>query len=313
VHLGDLVDRRKYVNTYTAHRLREDFINPILNRNIAYHQIIGNHDCYFKNTNTINAPEQLFHEKFPIYTTAEEVIIHDKSILFVPWMCGENKEKSIETIQKSRSLICMGHLELQGFEMDKGNVSEHGDDRKIFDRFDLTLSGHYHHASNDGSVYYLGSHAQFTWSDYDDEKGFHILELDTLELQFIRNPYEMFSKMIFDGNYINAENINEITFENIDGVIHGSFVKLIVINKNDPHVFDLFCKKIESEQPLDLQIIEEHMNLDVQSDKNIIDQSETMVDIFRNYIKNINDTNVDKNRLNNFVIDLYNQAVNEKM
>ena len=201
VHLGDLVDRRKYINMQTATRLRIDFLDKLANRGLDVHMIAGNHDTYFKNTNSINALHELVVGKynFTIYDQLpKEVEFDSATVLMLPWICDENREVCLHKIKTTPAQIVMGHLELAGFEMYRGSIVSHGDDRHIFDRFDMVLSGHYHHRSSDGTIHYLGSHAEFTWSDYDDRKGFHILDTETRDLTFIENPYKMFAKVWYD-------------------------------------------------------------------------------------------------------------------
>ena len=55
LHLGDIVDRRKFINYVTLNRLKDKFLNPIIKRNIDFHCIVGNHDVPYRNTNDINA------------------------------------------------------------------------------------------------------------------------------------------------------------------------------------------------------------------------------------------------------------------
>ena len=63
VHLGDLVDRRKYVNILTANRLKEDFLN-VVEKEFQMDLIIGNHDTFYKNTNSLNSAEELIAGKY---------------------------------------------------------------------------------------------------------------------------------------------------------------------------------------------------------------------------------------------------------
>ena len=51
IHLGDLVDRRKYINFNTSNRVRKDFLAPLEYMGIDTHIMVGNHDCFYKNTN----------------------------------------------------------------------------------------------------------------------------------------------------------------------------------------------------------------------------------------------------------------------
>lgn len=309
IHLGDLVDRRKQISYLTARRMRQDFLDQIARRKTycAYF-IAGNHDTYYKNTNEVNAMTELVdgnYSNIHVYTDPEEVNVEGEKVLLLPWICAENREQSMRLINESDAKICMGHLEIQGFEMFRGSVSTHGEQRRLFDRFDLTLSGHYHHRSSDGSITYVGSHGEFTWSDYDDDRGFHILDLKSQELTFVPNPYRMFTKVWYDDAGIELEQLLAHDFDKHAGTM----VKLVVKNKTNPYWFDLFCERIEKAKPLNMQIVEDHLNLNLEDDEDIVNEAESTLDIFMKHIAQINTQNVNRVKLERLVNDLYNRAM----
>jgi len=306
-HLGDLVDRRKYVNINTAKRLREDFLIPLSERNLDVHLIAGNHDTYYKNTNDVNSLTELVVGKynFKIYDkNAHECIFDGVPIIFIPWICDENRKQILDSLQNTSAQIVVGHLELQGFEMYRGSINSHGDDRKIFDRFDIVMSGHYHHRSNDGHIFYLGSHGEFTWSDYDDPRGFHVFDTETRELTFIENPYKMFKKIWYNDNDENflQKKIDYAQFQ-------GTMVKVIVTNKTNHFWFDKFIENIENENPIDMQIVEDHLHLDHLQDQDIINETESTIKIFEKYIDLYEVKNLDKNKLMKKITEIYNEAI----
>ena len=190
IHLGDVVDRRKFINHNTAHNFRKKFWSRLYKNNIETHIILGNHDTYYKNTNDVNAIKNLkINKNSKTYTGPEVVSFGDLDILFIPWICDDNYDESIKMIENSRCEIAMGHLEVKGFEMHKGHFSESGLDKKIFEGYDKVISGHFHKKSDDGRIYYLGTQYEITWSDYGCPKGFHIFDTDTRELTRVSNSY----------------------------------------------------------------------------------------------------------------------------
>ena len=87
-------------------------------------------------------------------------------ILLLHGLHTDIEEESIYAIDNSHCQIAMGHLEIKGFEMHKGHINEHGLEMQQFNRFEKVISGHFHRKSDNGTIYYLGTQYEITWSDY---------------------------------------------------------------------------------------------------------------------------------------------------
>ena len=145
IHLGDVVDRRKFINYNTAHNFKLKFWNKIDELDLDTHVIIGNHDTYYKNTNEINALQNLnISKNAKVYTSSQTVNFDGLDILFMPWICDTNKDDTLYHIDNTTAQIVMGHLEIKGFEMHKGHLNEQGLEKDLFKRFEKVISGHFH-------------------------------------------------------------------------------------------------------------------------------------------------------------------------
>lgn len=301
IHLGDLVDRRRFINFNTSMRMREEFLDKIANCKV--HIIAGNHDVYHKNTNDINAFNELLERyKFSIYTDPTEVVIDNNLFLFVPWINKDNRQKTVEMIEQTRSQQCFGHLELQGFEMQRGVVATHGDDQSMFDKFDVVCSGHYHQKSKKNNINYLGAPWEITWADYNCPRGIHLYDTQTRQLEFIQNTNVLFHRIIYN------DCVNQIDkmIENVQkSNISGAFCKIVVEQKTNPFYFDRFFQAVEQMQPYDIKIVEQQAL--VVDDTVAIDQAEDTLTILNKTIDKI-DCNVDKQHLQQLIQSLYTNA-----
>lgn len=309
VHLGDIVDRRKYINFTTARLLEETLIKPMHERGIKAHMLIGNHDTYYKNTNEINSMHELYHNskydniKF-YYNLPEAVDFDGCEILMTPWICSGNYQESMEIINNTRAQILFGHLEIKGFEMYKGAVNDHGFDSNIFSRFDVVCSGHFHHKSTVGNINYLGAPYEITWSDYNDPRGFHVFDTDTRTLAFIPNPVSMFYKIHYDDTDKIMEQVVNQDFDKF----YNKFVKVIVVEKNNPYWFDMYIDKLEKAGPFNVQVVEDHLHLDLESDDDIINEAEDTMTILSKYIASL-ELSTDRGMVEDTIKDLYREAL----
>jgi len=307
IHLGDYFDRRKYINFASLKANREHFIEPMIERGISMDLIIGNHDTYYKNTNDVNAPELLLFNEANMNVISEpEVREYDGfNIALVPWINPENYADSIDFLLNANASWCMGHFEIEGALVHPGMTCQHGLDHSYLKRFEKVLSGHFHQKSEVKNIRYLGSQMQFTWSDYNDPKYFHIFDTDTQELTPVLNPLTMFEKAFYDDTKETFETIANKDYSNLKG----KFVKVVVVNKDNPYWFDTFIDKVHGQSPLHVSVVDDNKHMDFFDDDDIEDIEDTLT-ILSKYVDGL-DIQGKKKHLNELMSTLYNEALEE--
>jgi len=273
IHLGDVFDRRKYINFQTLHEARRFFFEPL--RKYDVHCILGNHDTSFKNTNEVNSPELVLKDypNINVYKSARDVTVDGITLAMLPWVCSENYVESMNYLAQTKAQLLFGHLEIKGFEMHLGSVSDTGFDENLFRKFDMVFSGHFHHRSTRENIFYLGSPYENTWADYNDDRGFHIFDTDTRELTFVKNPYSIHHKVHFDDS--DRDEMDEKVTNTDWSYLANSFIKIVIKERNDSFLFDRFIDKIEQFHPADISYVDNTIDLMFQDEINDDDIEDT--------------------------------------
>lgn len=305
IHLGDVMDRRKFVSYKIAKDFRERFMQRFVDMGVTVHMMVGNHDTFYKNTNDVNSLSELVEGRNPnifVYPEATTVEFDGTPIMFIPWINSENYSNTMQEIQNTKAQVAMGHLEINGFEMHAGHFSESGYDKDFLKKFDTVFSGHFHKKSDDGQIYYLGNTYQMTWSDNGCPKGFHVFDTETRELERIVNPYTIFEKVYYDDS--------NGSYDTYDvSKLNQKFVKIVVVNKKDFYQFDRFIDKVLSDSGAhEVKIVEDFSELDASNvDDAIVENAEDTMTLLERYIDEL-DVTLDKKRLTNMMKSLYLEA-----
>jgi DNA repair exonuclease SbcCD nuclease subunit len=310
--LGDTFDRRKYVNFFTLKHAKQMFFDRLYDMGVEVYMLAGNHDTYFKNTNDVNSIDLLLKQYDNINVIDSPQTIHLKyedtsyDVCMIPWICVENYNNSIAEIKNTSATICMGHLEVAGFAMYRGMPSHEGLDRALFRKFEYTFSGHYHHRSNADGIFYLGNPYELTWQDYNDDRGFHIFDMDRRSLEFIKNPNRMFHRITYDDKKDTITEINNIDLTQYTG----KYVKVVVINKTNPYLFDKMMSNLYNVNPVDVTIAEDFTDLTEGLDDDMLDQAEDTLTTLNKYVETIKDDGIDNDKLKTLLKELYVEALN---
>lgn len=303
IHLGDVMDRRKFVSYKIAQDFRQKFIQKFVDKGITLHMMVGNHDTFYKNTNDLNALKELlghYMGEVTIHMDPTVLNLNGFKLALLPWVCSENYDKSLEFIKTCKADWLGGHLELQGFDVLKGVQAHAGMDHKIFSRFEKVISGHFHTASQQDNVEYLGTQLEFTWSDAHDPKKFHILDTATRELTSVTNPHTLFERINYDDTKMDYQMYDTTHLD-------GKFVKVVVINKTDLFTFDKFIDRIQSQKIHELKIAEnfnEFLGENVEDEAVSVEETTELLDSYVDAV----DTDLDKDKLKVSMRNLLTEA-----
>jgi len=249
-HAGDYFTDRYALSVKSMYASRKMFLEKLRDYDMKMEIIPGNHDLGYKNSSTLNSLKEsfgFFQDYVIIYTSPTEVSYEDGvKILWLPWVNSENLNKSLAAIEKTDASILIGHLALSGFEFFIGQEATSIDDEWItsdyLKKFKSVWSGHYHHKSSKDNITYLGTQYQMTWNDFGSRKFFHIVDTKhPHKLISIENPRHLFVHYYYD----DIKNIDEIiSFDPL--TFKEKYVKIFVLNKSNPHLFETFMDKINS-------------------------------------------------------------------
>lgn len=307
--LGDVWDRRKYININTLHVFREKFFRKLKDLDVAVKVLYGNHDTSFRNTNSVNSLDFIGEafDNIEIIDTPRVFDFDGLKIGMISWINSSNREESIEFIKTADCRILCGHFEINGFEMVKGHYCSGGFEAKDFSRFEEVFSGHFHITSTSDGISYLGNPNQNDWGDYGLKKGFWILDSETCERVHIQNPFNLYEKLQYD------DEVDVIKFDYTP--YKGKIVRVYVASfeVTNKKKLSLFIDRLGADA-YSVEVMEQSTTGSVEDEDELIDMvgsdTSAMID---QYITSVGvSSSFDASRLKGYFAEVYQEA-NDKM
>ena len=297
IHMGDVFDVRKGIDYWSLDWSKRVVFNPLRDRNIDTHIIVGNHDIFYRQSLKVNSPGLNLTEYTNIQTYSEPQTVKIKGcdLFFIPWVCEENADEFVTQRDASKAKIALGHLEIAGFYANSTYQVQHGLDAGLFGQFDKVYSGHFHKKNSSGNISYLGNTYQMYWNDCGDTRGFHIMDLETGDVEFIPNPNYLFHKIYY--NEDNSKLINHTKYRD-------TYVKVIVEGRSTPARLNKLIDNLYKTGVHDVKVIE---NFELSIDEDTEIESEDTLTTLTNYVNALED-DVNKENLAEILRSLYIEA-----
>lgn len=296
IQVGDLFDERKKTHTLAIEWVKENFVEPLVSSGINLTILVGNHDSHFRETlKSNNVRTHLGHDsRLTIVDSPMDVMVGDEMVSIVPWVCNDNSSEVDSYLNKTKARYCFGHFEFDGFEMQRGQVMKTKHDHKQYKQFSKVISGHYHTKSVRDNVTYTGTPYQLTWIDWNDDKGFWVLDTDLDELTFHKIPFTIYSKIDYSDGF--APDVKDIT---------GKYVKISIDKRVPDKELRSYKEVVTSMKPLDVKYYEYYD--DSLATEEVHLKTKDTIDLIRDYI-NASELSLNTEKLIQIMESLYRKS-----
>ncbi len=295
IFAGDLFHDRHRINTYAYCRAFE-IINDY--SHIKTYLLLGNHDMYYRSSWAVSSIKPLSLISH-LVLGPETIEIEGLPIDFMPYV----HEKSAKYIQQyyehSKSKVLVGHLSISGAIMNSlSNIKYRKDDlvedinsieTSMLSKYKKVFLGHFHAKQKlkGTPIEYIGSPLQLSFSEAMDNKGFILLDTDTLKTEFVENTFS-------PKYYILPQDVDFSKFD-----LENNYVRVLVNEESQTSLFGLKKSIQESYRPKNLEIVAVKSQVNKQGIKeiknieNLVDNAKAMVE---KYVENVS-TELDKDQL----------------
>ena len=299
IFCGDWHHNRSEISVNTL-QISADILDIFQDFNLI--AITGNHDIYFKHRTDVNSLSIFKNRKnVTIFDTPYTINQYNRVITFCPW------NTTIDCIPKSD--VVFGHFEIISFKMNTFKVCEDGfNTPDLLHKSPLVISGHFHYRHekkyNEGTILYAGNPFQMDFGDAGNTKGYHILDLKTLQYEFIENTISP----VYERVYL-SDLVKEGSFtQKIKDIFNKNIVKLKVDRNICQEDMNVLIKKLHLLTPESLTV-DYDINFNRLMDNNKEKQDLSGIDIEQAIIEFANLLDIDnKDTIIDYTLDLYRKC-----
>ena len=132
------------------------------------------------------------------------------------------------------------------------------------------------------------------WNDYNDPRGFHLFEPDTLKTVWVKNPYKIFKKLYYN----DVDKDMEVDYNEYKD----TYIKVIVEEKRDYEKFEMMIDRLYEAGAHDIKIVETLVDKSGEEDTDV--EIKDTLSLLNEYIDEVEMT-VDKDDLKKVMRSLY--------
>ena len=147
---------------------------------------------------------------------------------------------------------------------------------------------------------YLGTPYEMFFSDINQRKGFHLLDLSNRSMKFVENPKKMFYSFQYDEKDAQKE-IEEGTLERF----RNKFIKLMVYERGNPKIFDDYINALVGVGAV-LSVVEGVV--EVKTDEEPVDMSRSTLELIQDAVDGLQGVK-NPSKLKTIIKDLYAESL----